>query len=395
MSDYDDNVVAPGDRFSNIAREKCVASYGNSPALDVISGGEGGFRIMDGTRWKPGVLHAMKPNGLYEVDQSDGAGGKPQFHTLLGVREMFAGVCWEPITMAADDLAIRGGLPVKIAASNIDVKSISDANWHLCEAILDGLGDALEQSHLVMMTGETAIMRHQITAFCDTGADDQLIMTWNMTCSGLADESRPANGSTVKPGMAIVGLRDWGYRCNGGTKFTQIIRSIWGDHYRDSDEAMTFVKKLVEPSRSYARTISRLNGWGLDGMLGDPIVRLHGVAHITGGGIWGKLPEVLPEGVGADLFAMQKPAAVLLEAQQLASTTDKPMTDYECHGTFHGGYGAMIICDQDDITQVCRECAADGHEPQYIGKTTESADSEITINSMFLGGDKLSSLHPQ
>jgi len=356
------------------------------------------MRAMDGFAWNEATLQAMLKKQVYEVAQSDGAGGKPQFFTLCNTPEAFCGLGWEVITMNADDAACRGGLATMILSSNIDVKQITNENWHLCEALLKGFGDALKQSHLVLLTGETAVMPHCITAFCDSGSPEQLIMTWNATCLGLASANKKPNGSTIKPGMTIIGFRDRGYRCNGGTKFTNIILDTWGPDIKSvmgNSDALAFIKKVVVPSRSYASTISRLNGWRLDGSIGEPPVKLHGVAHITGGGIWSKLVEILPEGVGAYLDSMPEPTSVLLEAQELASKTDNPMSDFECHGTFHGGCGLMIICAEADVERIVQKARADGHDPSVVGKTTESTDNEVTIQSRFHGGTHLSSLHPQ
>lgn len=397
MDDYHKQIVAPGDRFSALAREICVASFNNSTALTVMRGGEG-MRAMDGFVWNRPVLEAMLRDELYEVAQSDGAGGKPQFFTLANTSVAFRGIGWEVITMNADDLACRGGLPVLMLSSNIDVKGITDENWNLCEALLKGFGNALHISNLVLMTGETAVMKHSITAFCDTGDPSQLVLTWGATCLGLASKGKKPNGATITPGMVIVGFRDKGYRCNGGTKFTNIILDTWGtdvDAIMSNHDARAFIEKLVVPSQSYAATIARLNGWQQDGTLGTPLAQLHGVAHITGGGIWSKLVEILPEGVGANLDLMPKPTSLLLEAQQLANKTDSPMTDYQCHGTFHGGCGLMIICEEGDVEIVLEEARTDGHDPYVIGRATESADTEVTIQSRFQEGSLLSSLYPQ
>lgn len=394
---YHNQIVAPGDRFSELARGVCVASFNNSTALTIERGGEG-MRAMDGFVWNRPVLEAMLRGEIYEVAQSDGAGGKPQFFTLANTPDAFRGLGWEVITMNADDAACRGGLPVLMLSSNIDIKGITDENWPLCEALITGFGEALKASNLVLMTGETAVMKHSITAFCDTGDPSQLIMTWGATCLGLASKNKKPNGVTVTPGMVIVGFKDKGYRCNGGTKFTNIILDTWGsdvDAIMSNSDARSFIEKLVVPSQSYAGTVARLNGWQLDGSLRGPLANLHGVAHITGGGIWSKLVEILPEGVGANLDAMPEPAPVLLQAQQLASKSDSPMTDFECHGTFHGGCGMMIICAESDAEAVLSEARADGHDPYVVGKTTTSPENEVTVQSRFIDGTHLSSLNPQ
>lgn len=397
MNDYRTEIIEPGDRFSKLAREICVASFSNSPAITVIRGGDG-MRAMDGFVWSPPVLEAMLKGEIYEVAQSDGAGGKPQFFTLCNTPEAFAGLGWEAITMNADDTACRGGFPVLMLSSNIDVKRITNENWPLCKTLLKGFGKALQTSGLTLLTGETAVMKHSITAFCDTGSDEQLILTWGATCLGLASTSKQPNGSTITPGMVIVGFRDRGYRCNGGTKFTNIILDTWGSNessVMENPDARTFIEKLVVPSQSYAKTIARLNGWQLDGNLSTPPVKLHGVAHITGGGVWSKLVEILPKGVGANLDTMPEPAWILLEAQRLANQTDSPMTDYKCYETFHGGCGLMAICEEGDVEYVLGEACRDGHDPYVIGRTTESDDNEVTVQSRFQAGAPLSSLDPQ
>lgn len=397
-TEYQRTVIDPGDEFSKVAFAVCQGSFDNSPAIKVIEPKKGNFRGSRGYRWSDRVLESMLRHETHEEPQSDGAGGKLQFHTLLGTPEAFIGAACEAITMCVDDNAAGGGLPVLILSSNIDVKGINEKNFHLCEAVLVGLDRELRRQELVLMTGETAIMKHSITAFCDTGAPEQLIMTWSMTSLGLSATNMAPNGSTITPGMTLVGFRDKGYRCNGGTAFTNIILGKWGPSIEDianNPEARAFIEKLVVPSQSYAGTIARLRGWRRDGTLGKPLAKIHGVAHITGGGIWGKLPEILPPGVGARIDSSVQPASVLLEGQRLSAEIGKPISDHECHGTFHGGYGMIAVCESEqDAWTVIQEGARDGHDPILIGRTTESPEGKIMIKSHFAEGGWLSSLNP-
>lgn len=392
--DYNKEIVEPGDRFSEQARQVCVQSFGNSPAITIHRGGKG-MRAMDGFAWNKPVLQAMLAGNIYEVGQSDGAGGKPQFFTLLNDARAFVNLGWEIITMNADDVACRGGLPVMMLSSNIDVKRITNDNWHLCEGLLYGIAKILKKVRMPLLTGETAIMKDSITAFCDTGSDEQLILAWGATCLGLASTNKEPNGTTIRPGMKIIGFQDAGYRCNGGSKITNIILETWGPDIPKiirSSDAMRFVEKAVVPSRSYAWTIARLNGWNRDGSITTPLANLHGVAHITGGGVWSKLGEILPEGVGANLNSMPDPPAILLEAHRLSQRTESPVTYHDCYGTFHGGCGMMIVCEDKDVAQIVGEAIEDCHTPYLIGETTNSPEGEITIDSRFTYGKTLSSL---
>ncbi|MBU1256033.1 hypothetical protein KKH35_04130 [Patescibacteria group bacterium] len=267
---------------------------------------------------------------------------------------------------------------------------------------MEGYGDALNQTDLVNITGEVAIMKHSITAFCDINPDEQLVLTWGASCIGLAHRDLLIDGSKIKPGMPIVGFWEPGYRCNGGTFFTNLLLEKFGPNIKsimNNSEAMEFVEKLTIPSQSYAKTICRIIGWRPDGSVGQPLAKIAGIAHITGGGIWGKFKEILPEGVGAEFNSMPKPAEVLLQGQQLSWDTELYLTDYQAHGTLHGGCGAMIIPEtENDAGVIIRESIKDGFESRavgIVGHTTESPEQEVIIHSRFAEGKVLSSEKPE
>jgi phosphoribosylaminoimidazole (AIR) synthetase len=329
---YMKEIIDPGDKASKLAHEVCVESYGNSPAVTVVPHQPGNFRGPVGFVWRRELLREMTRYSidpktgrvtdwsLIEAVENDGAGGKPQFFTLLGDEQAFRGLGWEIITMTADDFARSGRFPVVIA-NQMDAKKITDKNFPLYRAVMEGYGEALRKAGLVNITGETAIMKHSITAFCDDGEDDQLILTWGATCVGLTRKDRLIDGSKIKPKMLIIGFWEPGYRCNGGTLNTNLIMEKFGKDPRrimENPKAREFIKKLTVPSISYAKTISRLLGWKPDGSAGEPLAEIAGIAHITGGGIWGKLKDILPPGVGAKLKWMPEPAEVLLEAQAMS-----------------------------------------------------------------------------
>ncbi|MCK5416585.1 hypothetical protein KAI92_04115 [Candidatus Parcubacteria bacterium] len=119
-----------------------------------------------------------------------------------------------------------------------------------------------------------------------------------------------------------------------------------------------------------------------------------GIAHITGGGVWHKFGEILPKGVGAIFDNMLEPALVLKLAQEMSwNIPDLKLTDKQVYGTFHGGYGMMVIC-ADNSNALTLTNLARRHEiyASYIGHTTESKENEIIIHSKFKEGKILSSL---
>ncbi len=387
---YQEMIIAPGDRASMLAKDVCVASYNNNPAVKIIPRQPENFRGPVDFTWNKKVLQEMCYGHLCMTAQNDGAGGKPQFFTIIGTSEVFFKLGWEILVMVIDDVARGGAFPV-VFWNDVNAKKVTDKNFHLIEAMFSGFSEALRESNQVNITGEFAIMNHSITAFCDSGSDEQLILNWAGNGLGLSHPSKVIDGRNVGLGMPIIGFWEPGYRCNGGTQFTNLIMAKWarGDirNIWENADAMKFIKKLTVPSLSYAKTICRLNGWEDDGSMTEPMANMVGIAHLTGGGV-GKFKEMLPPGIGAEITNMPRPAEVLLEAQEISFDFPRlSMTDKQCHTTFHGGCGEWLICKTpEDCDVVLSEAKKDGIAAYVIGETVASDARNVNIRSRFLKG---------
>lgn len=401
MDRYKAEVIDPGDAISRLAHRMCVASYRNSDAVWVPPDPHGYFRSQVGFLWKPHILRMMaeaRPGQdwvMKEVLQNDGAGGKPQFFTLVGTVVVMRSLGWEVITMNADDIARSGGFPA-VMANEISFKRLTPENFALARAVLRGYGWALAKAHLVNITGETAVMKHSITAFSDANLPEQLVMTWGGTCLGLSHRNLVIDGSEIRPGMTVVGFGEHGYRCNGGTFFTNLILHHWGpepDKILRTPEAVAFAQALTKPSISYTRLVTKLAGWGSNGMpASNRPARIYGIAHITGGGVWNKFGEILPPGVGAYLDAMPRPPRVLLAGQKLSQGTPFELSDHQAYGTLHGGCGMLLVCDPGDTDAIIAKAKVYGVVASVVGQTISSRKREVVIESRFLGRKRLSSL---
>ena len=400
---YKEEIIDPGDAASKLAKEIGFQSHSNCPAVRLVPHQPGNFRGPVGFSWRPHILAEMAKNTpvdwvMLEEVENDGAGGKPQFFTLVGTPAVFFGLGWEIIAMTADDFARSGRLPTVIC-NELNAKRITEKNFPLFQAAIMGYGSALRQAGLVNITGETAIIKHSITAFCDQGADEQLVLTWGATCIGLAHRDLLIDGSKIQADMPIVGFWEPGYRCNGGTFFTNLLLRRFGpdlEKIRKNEQAMAFAEKLTIPSKSYAQTVCRIIGWNPDGSIGRPLANIVGIAHVTGGGVWGKFGEILPKGVGAHLTHMPKPAEVLIEGQRLSWETDLRLTDWQAYSTFHGGCGMLLVCfDVPNARTVIQAAEKDGISASIVGFTTKSGDGEILIISRFREEKTLSSKNPE
>ncbi|HEX3095855.1 MAG TPA: AIR synthase-related protein [Patescibacteria group bacterium] len=412
MNNYFQEIIDPGNRASKLAKEIGFQSHGNNKAIHVIPHQPGNFRGGVGFIPRRHILEQMLQhqtdsndkitdwNFAFEVE-NDGAGGKPQFFTMLNSKKAFRNLGWEIITMTADDFARSGRFPVVID-NEVNAKIINNANFPMFRAMMEGYGVALQKARLVNITGETAIMKNSITAFCDDGHSaeftNQLTLTWGASCIGLAHRESLIDGSKIKPGQAIVGFWEPGYRCNGGTFLTTLFYNRWTpyiDLKKDGAkniEAREFLKGLTIPSKSYARLVTSLLGWQSDGTKLSAKYNIYGIAHITGGGLWEKFGEILPAGVGAYLATMPKPADVLLKAYAYSQGTAQELTPHEAYRTFHGGCGMLLVCDSSDVNGIITMAKGFGIKASRVGDTIESIRREVIINSRFGSKDRLSSL---
>lgn len=386
----------PNDRASKFAHDICIKSFLNCQAVTVIPHNQGNFRGPVGFAWKDHVLNGMRysatssgnmisPGAILQEIENDGAGGKPQFPAALSTPAAFYGLGRDIIAMTADDFARSKRFPA-IIVNEMNVKNITDENFPLFESVMRGYGEALKESNLVNLTGEIAIMKDSITAFCDTNSPEELILTWSAACIGLSHRDLLADNSKIKPGMIIVGFGENGYRCNGGRFLTKVLLNEFGPE-AESKEAKAFLKKLVVPSVIYVKTITRIAGWNLDGSIGKPLTNIVSAAHITRGGM-GKLAEILPPGVSAYLDSMPKPPKVLLEAQKLSQDTDFQLSDKDAYLTFHGGCGMHIVLPTiEDALIAINEAKKDGIEAQIVGQTVDEQRHRLIIESKFAEGD--------
>ena len=125
---------------------------------------------------------------------------------------------------------------------------------------------------------------------------------------------------------------------------------------------------LMKPTRIYVRSMLALHSAGL----------LKGAAHITGGGLPGKLPRALPAGMGAKLTAPWPVPAVF---SWLAKTGN--IESSEMLRVFNCGVGmTLIVSDAEAAMNILREA---GEEPFLLGLVTDTPGIEIADEALIFG----------
>ena len=152
---------------------------------------------------------------------------------------------------------------------------------------------------------------------------------------GVVDRARILDGSRVEPPDMLIGLRSSGLHTNGYSLARSIFFDRLGLGLGDTVPGLESSKKLGElllaPHRTYAPAVVPLLGHA----------GLHGIAHITGGGITDNLPRVLPKKMHAEVRVGAWDIPPLFHAIQAHGEVDTE----EMFRVFNMGVGMVLIVD--------------------------------------------------
>ena len=199
------------------------------------------------------------------------------------------------------------------------------------EAIVQGLSKACQEVGCALIGGETAEMPGLYTG------DDYDLVGFIV---GAGGKDKIITGRDITAGDTIIGLPSSGLHTNGYS----LARKILGE---DTIALATFYPELGEtlgqalltPHRCYYRELKPLL----------PLIR--GLAHITGGGLVGNVPRVLPEGVAARFDSKSWETPPVFQLIQKRGNVDLD----EMYRVFNMGIGMVLVCSSDNAEQIIKE----------------------------------------
>lgn len=305
-----------------------------------VLGGIGGF----------GALFDLKAAGYRDpilVSTTDGVGTKLKLAIETGIHD-FVGI--DLVAMCVNDLIVQGAAPLffldYFATGALDVKAAT--------RIIGGIAEGCRLAGCALVGGETAEMPGMYSH------GDYDLAGFSVGAAERGD----LLPKDVTVGDAIIGLPSSGVHSNGFSLVRRIIADAglsWGMAAPFMAEAR-LGEALMTPTRIYVRSVLALHKAGL----------LKGAAHITGGGLPGNLPRVLPDGTGARLsgpWPMPKVFSWLAKTGNVAVG--------EMLRVFNCGVGmALVVTDKDAAMAALR---AAGESPFMLGYV--SAEPGVAIEN--------------
>tara|TARA_Y100000310_G_scaffold127024_1_gene126049 strand:- start:15800 stop:16939 length:1140 start_codon:yes stop_codon:yes gene_type:complete len=291
----------------------------------------------------------------------DGVGTKMELAERTGCYET---VAHDVIAMGCDDAVVRGAEPF-LVGSVLDVNSLGseDENYiDQIEQLAKGYVNAAKIANVAIINGEVAELGERVGGFgpfnCNWGAG----VVW------FANEKRLLTGNKIRIGDSLVGLREKGFRSNG---FSLVRKIMEENNYRYEpykplwrESGKTVGDILLTPSTIYTpAVVDMFGGWNLER---EAKAEIHGVAHITGGGIPEKLGRMLrPSGFGAVLNNLFEVPELMFAIQKLGK-----VSDVGAYTTLPMGCGMVIATPGPErVISVADEHGIEGKEIGYVTRT--------------------------
>ncbi len=274
-----------------------------------VLGGLGGF----------GGCFAL-PTGYQEpvlVSGTDGVGTKLEIAQKTGQHNT---VGIDLVAMCVNDVLTSGAEPLFF----LDYIATGKLRPEAMAEVVEGIAIGCEQAGCALLGGETA----EMPGFYSEGKYDLAGF-----CVGIAERSRLLNGSQVQVGDVAIALPSSGLHSNGFSLVRKVVETAgldWSDRVAGLTGDRTLGELVLTPTQIYVKPILELLKSDLE---------IHGMAHITGGGLPENLPRTLGpnQSIAVDRASWQLPALF----QWLAQTGDVPPASM--FDTFNMGIGFVVI----------------------------------------------------
>ena len=223
------------------------------------------------------------------------------------------------------------------------------------EAIVQGLAQACRDVGCALIGGETG----EMAGLYATPEDFDLVGF----IIGVVEKKKIIMGKIIAVGDTIIGLPSSGLHTNGYS----LVRKLFGEspsalntHYPELGR--TLGGELLEPHRCYYRQLKPLL----------PIIK--GMAHITGGGLMGNVPRILPQVMAAKFHSQAWTIPPIFQLIQQRGNVDRD----EMYRVFNMGIGMAIICSPGNVDQFIKALP----EAKVIGEVVKQrGKAKVVIES--------------
>lgn len=308
-------------------------------------------------RIKPAVKRSMRPEvlaglggfgALFEipvdryrkpvlVSGTDGVGTKLRLAIETG-RHDTIGI--DLVAMCANDVVVQGAEPLFF----LDYYATGKLSIDVAESVIKGIVEGCVQAGAALIGGETAEMPGMYAA-----GDYDLAGF----CVGIVEKDQIIDGSRTRPGDVLIGLPSSGPHSNGYSLIRKLLKAGKATPTTRLGSTSLY-DALLAPTRIYVKPLLAL----------AKVLPVHGIAHITGGGLTENIPRVVPDGLEVLLSAQTWQRAEVFDWLQKTGN----IASAEMYKTFNCGIGMTITVAAENVDKALKSLREHGEQPVVIGE---------------------------
>lgn len=296
--------------------------------------------------------------GFYELSKgmknpvlvagTDGVGTKLKYafiadkHNTIGI---------DAVAMCVNDIVCQGAKPLFF----LDYFATGKLSPETVATVVAGVAEGCRQSGAALIGGETA----EMPGFYADGEYD--IAGFAV---GVVDKKKIINGSKIKSGDVLIGIKSSGVHSNGYS----LVRKLFGEDKAQLEKydprlGARTIDVLLRPTRIYVRSILNL----------IEKVNVKGIAHITGGGFIENIPRIFPKGIGCEIWMRSYEVPPVFKIMQEKSG----ISDEQIYNTFNMGIGMVVCVSKRDAEKTMEILRSTGEECYVIGKAIKGSGVKL------------------
>ncbi len=320
--------IDAGNKFVQLIRPLVRKTFRPEVITDI--GGFGGLFSFKAKRYKNPVL----------VSSTDGVGTKLKVAFMMH-RHDTVGI--DLVAMCVNDIVVQGAEPLFL----LDYLATGKLSLKVSTEIIKGIAQGCQEAGCALIGGETA----ELPSFYQKGEYDLAGFT-----VGVVERREVIDGSAIKAGDQLIGIGSSGLHSNGYS----LARKVLFEHMRLKPGSRvaglnrSIGEELLVPTRIYVKPLLNLL----------KTFHIHGMAHITGGGITDNLPRVIPSGCRAVVRKNTWPVPPVFRILQEGGR----IRDEEMLRTFNNGLGMILAVPPGEVKDVLSRLQSLQEKAYHIGE---------------------------
>lgn len=308
------------------------------------------------------VLNGLGPfASLYDINfpeiknpvlvlKSEEPGSKQKLAMEYGYTES---ICHDMINHLVNDIVVMGAKPLAV----LDTIVCGNAEKDTIKTLVKGVSEACKLNECSLVGGETSIQPLVVEAG---------VYVLTSSIAGIVEKAKVIDGSAIEDGDAVLAIASNGLHTNGYS-LVRLLMDKMPQIKLDRIDGLTFIEQIMKPHTSYYKA--------LKGLFNKEII--HGMAHITGGGIEGNLCRVIPNGLSAKIDLSKVRTLNIFKFIRSSGN----ISDEEMLRTFNCGVGFILVVSSKNKDMVMKHINQ-YHDCYEIGKIEEGKNKVAFKNKM-------------